>query len=221
MTLVRAQFLLTMVLGLLFSHSGTVLAALEEQPGHSHAAGHDHDAMQATEKKISEALATLAKVDRKQAEAQRFCPIMEHSRLGATGVPLQVMVEGKTVFVCCKECVGDAVKGGKKTLAKVEMLTKVSAVMAKMPMHARAAAEAQKYCAIANKNLLGSMGMPVTLELEGRSVFLCCKGCVGKAQANPVATLAAVEKLKKAREQEIRMHREHDHKSHEHSDHKH
>ncbi len=42
------------------------------------------------------------------------------------------------------------------------------------------------------------MGAPIKLELDGKPVFLCCKGCVAKAEANPAATLAKVEELRHA-----------------------
>ena len=62
----------------------------------------------------------------------------------------------------------------------------------------RALAKAQKFCAVAEKGRLGSMGKPVKLMIEGKPVFLCCEGCEGEAQKNPEETLAKVEKLKAA-----------------------
>ncbi len=59
-------------------------------------------------------------------------------------------------------------------------------------------AEAQKYCVIAEGSFLGSMGAPIKLVMEGKPVFLCCNGCFKKAAANPAATLAKVDALKKA-----------------------
>lgn len=41
------------------------------------------------------------------------------------------------------------------------------------------------------------MGTPVRLSVDGKTVFVCCQGCVKRAQANPKATLASVKKLKK------------------------
>ena len=182
---------------------------------HAHADGHDHAAM--AEKKITETLAKLTPEDRKAAEAQRFCPIMEYGRLGAMGAPIKVMVEGKPVLVCCKGCTEDAVAGGKKTLEKVAELTTASAVLAKLTPEDRTAAEAQKYCAIAEGSFLGSMGAPLKLVMDGKPVFLCCKGCVTKAQANPTATLAKVEVLKKAGMDDDHD-AEHDHAKHKHAD---
>ena len=167
------------------------------------------------EKQIADALQKLSSADRKLAEAQRFCPMMPYSRLGADGTPLKVMVAGKPVFVCCKGCIEGATKGGKDTLAKADKLTKASAVLAKLPAKDREAAEAQKFCAIAEGSFLGAMGAPIKLDLDGQLAFVCCKGCTAKAQANPAATLAQVEKLKKAGE-----HGGH-HGDHKHGDHQH
>ncbi len=116
--------------------------------------------------------------------------------------------------MCCESCVEEAVKGGKDTLIRAKSLTEASAVLAKLSKEDRAAAEAQKYCAIQTKSLLGSMGAPIKLDLNGTTVFLCCKGCSRKANANPKATLAKVEELKKAGEQ-------HEHGEHHHGDHQH
>jgi hypothetical protein len=186
----------------------------DDKPGSADAKHHDHDAA-TMEKEIAEALTELPAADRKLAQAQRFCAMMEYSRLGAMGTPVKVMVDGKPVFVCCESCVEEAVKGGEDTLVKAKALTESSAVLAKLSKEDRAAAEAQKYCAIQTKGLLGSMGSPVKLDLNGTPVFLCCKGCSGKAKANPKATLAKVEELKKAGEHDEHGEREHGEHKHE------
>ena len=156
--------------------------------------GVDHD----VEKKIAEALAGLSSEDQKLVIAQRFCPVMTHSRLGGMGTPVKVMIEGEPVFLCCKGCVKNAIKGGKETLKTARKLKDVSATLSKLSSKERAAVELQKYCAVANTSFLGSMGAPIKLELDGKPVYLCCEGCEGKARANPQATLAKVEQLKKA-----------------------
>ena len=43
---------------------------------------------------------------------------------------------------------------------------------------------------------LGSMGAPIKIDIDGKSVFLCCEGCKAKALRDPEATLAVVAKLK-------------------------
>ncbi len=200
MTIARSQVLFSLAVGLTLGglNVTSAFAQATKEPPHAAEHGeHDHDAMKA-EQEISKSLAALSDADRKQAVTQRFCPIMEYSRLGADGAPLKVTIGGTSVFVCCEGCIEDAEADGKATLAKVLKLAKASAALAKMPAKERAAAEAQKYCAIANKNFLGLMGAPIKLELDGESVYLCCKGCVAKAKADPAGTLAKAKALKKA-----------------------
>ncbi|HRX78797.1 MAG TPA: hypothetical protein P5307_07020 [Pirellulaceae bacterium] len=60
----------------------------------------------------------------------------------------------------------------------------------------RKLADAQKFCAVMTDNLLGSMGTPVKVDVNGETVFLCCDGCKGKALRQADETLANVAKLK-------------------------
>jgi YHS domain-containing protein len=60
----------------------------------------------------------------------------------------------------------------------------------------RSLADSQKYCAVMTDKLLGSMGTPLKVEVNGESVFLCCKGCKAKALRDAEATLATVAKLR-------------------------
>jgi len=60
----------------------------------------------------------------------------------------------------------------------------------------RKLAEEQKFCATETEHRLGSMGKPVKLTIKDKPVFVCCKACVKKAQADVDATLAKVEQLK-------------------------
>ena len=196
--------MLTMAIAILTS--GFLGSAASAQDGKKHADGHDPKAMQQAEKKITDAISQLSAEDQKLATAQRFCPIMTYDRLGAMGTPLKVMIEGKPVFLCCKECTKDAMDGGSATVKAAEKLRAATAELAKLPMEERMAAEAQKYCAINTKGFLGSMGAPIKLVLDGKPVYLCCNSCTAKAQANQVATLAKVEELKHAG-----MHKDHDH----------
>lgn len=79
---------------------------------------------------------------------------------------------------------------------------KFSAAIAKLPEEDRAVATAQKFCVVEDKSRLGSMGMPHKIMVEGQPVFLCCAGCEEEALKDPQATLAKVEKLKQAAQQE-------------------
>lgn len=81
----------------------------------------DHEA------EIEAALAKLSPEDRQAAEAQKFCPVIEDSRLGSMGPPVKVMVEGQPVFLCCAGCKAKALKDPKATLTRVAQLKRTSA----------------------------------------------------------------------------------------------
>ena len=72
----------------------------------------------------------------------------------------------------------------------------VTLAMAKLSPEDRTEAEAQKFCAVMNTSLLGSMGAPLKLDVQGQPVFVCCAGCKSKALKNPDETLETVAKLK-------------------------
>lgn len=72
----------------------------------------------------------------------------------------------------------------------------VTLAMAELSPEDRKEAEAQKFCAVMNTSLLGSMGAPLKLDVKGQSVYVCCAGCKSKALKNPEETLATVAKLK-------------------------
>lgn len=73
-------------------------------------------------KKVTAAMAKLSVEDRQSAEAQRFCAVMEESRLGTMGAPVKVTVEGQIVFLCCKGCSKRALADPKTTLARAAKL---------------------------------------------------------------------------------------------------
>jgi len=74
--------------------------------------------------------------------------------------------------------------------------TKVVAALGKLLPEDRALATAQKFCPVLPENRLGSMGVPVKVMLEGKPVFLCCKGCVDEAQSDPAKFRQRVDELR-------------------------
>src|SRR5207302_7018341 len=72
----------------------------------------------------------------------------------------------------------------------------IRAELAKLSPEDRAAAEAQRWCAVNTGERLGGMGPPVKLVIKGELVFLCCGGCRKRAEVDPDKTLAKVEELK-------------------------
>jgi len=53
----------------------------------------------------------------------------------------------------------------------------------------QAAIAQQRVCAVSGSRL-GGMGTPVKVTMNGQSLFLCCKGCVGKVEKNPAGYFA-------------------------------
>lgn len=155
-----------------------------------------HDEKAEGEKDIKAVLAKLNQADRSLAEAQRWCAVNKDDRLGSMGAPVKIILEGKPVFLCCPDCEKEAKADAKVTLKTVDKLKKINSAMAKLPAADRHLAEEQRFCAVLEKNELGSMGTPVKVMLEGHPVFLCCAGCKSKAQADPKAALAKATKAK-------------------------
>ncbi len=76
----------------------------------------------------------------------------------------------------------------------------VSAALASLSPDDRKLVEAQRTCPVLDGSRLGSMGVPVKVPLDGGTAFVCCKGCVKQAQADPKKTLAAADALRAATE---------------------
>lgn len=60
----------------------------------------------------------------------------------------------------------------------------IAEALASLSPEDRALAEKQKICPV-TKEPLGSMGTPEKVEIEGRSVFVCCAGCIDMLKENP------------------------------------
>lgn len=181
------------------------------------------------DKKVKAELAKLSVEDRRLAEAQKFCPVLQTNLLGSMGPPLKVMIQGQPVFLCCGSCEDKAKANPEKTLQTVDKLkkgkaapapkltppatgeeAKIQANLDKLPAGDRPLARAQKYCPVTNERLGDpTMGVPVKVTVKGQPVFLCCAGCEGEVRDHPDRTLAKVEKLKAKAKAEAHKH---DHK---------
>jgi hypothetical protein len=175
--------------------------------------------------KIEAALAQVPVDQRGIAKAQRYCPVLDENRLGSMGVPVKVLVEGQSVFLCCEGCKKKALANPEQTLAKVAAFKmgqrpqasddtqppaqaqgpseegEIQAALATLSEADRRIAQSQRLCVILSDNRLGSMGPPVKLVIEGQPVFLCCAGCKKKALADPKATLATAARLRAEKRQ--------------------
>jgi hypothetical protein len=65
--------------------------------------------------------------------------------------------------------------------------------IAKLAPEDQKLAIAQRLCPVTGEPL-GSMGVPLKVELAGTKVFLCCKACVKRAEANVTKVLEAIKK---------------------------
>ncbi len=111
----RSRFLLNpSLLGIVVCLSLSANGFADDKPGHADEKHHDHQQDAATmEKDVAEALSELSTADRKLAEAQRFCVMMEYSRLGAMGAPIRVMIDGKPVLCAVKAVLKKPLRAGR------------------------------------------------------------------------------------------------------------
>ena len=57
----------------------------------------------------------------------------------------------------------------------------------------RTVALKQAVCPVSDENL-GSMGVPIKVTAEGKTFYLCCKGCNKEVDADPKAVVAKLKK---------------------------
>ena len=112
----------------------------------------------------------LSKTDRLLIQAQKICPVMGKD-LTKMGGPVKAEVGGATVFLCCKGCFGQPLNK--------EHWSKVQANIA----------AAQGLCPIFKKPL-GDHAAPVVVN--HRLLFVCCKPCTKKVEADPSGSIAFV-----------------------------
>ncbi len=74
-----------------------------------------------------------------------------------------------------------------------EESSQIAAELAKLSAADRAIAQQQKMCPVADMPL-GSMGVPIKVDVNGRAVFICCEGCRESLLAEPEKYLAKLSK---------------------------
>lgn len=83
----------------------------------------------------------------------------------------------------------DAPKGDAPKAAAVKLTDDEVAAIKKLPAAEQAAALKQAVCPVSGENL-GSMDVPVKVSAEGKTFYLCCKGCKKELDADPKAVVA-------------------------------
>lgn len=72
-------------------------------------------------------------------------------------------------------------------------MEKMKAELAKLSPEDAASAEKQHFCPVSGE-MLGSMGAPIKVDVQGESVWICCDGCKQKVLDNPDEYLAKIRK---------------------------
>jgi hypothetical protein len=72
-------------------------------------------------------LAQLSPEDQRLAKEQKYCPVMREVQLGEMGPPFKIVVQGETMFVCCKNCARRAPEDAENTLAQLKEIRQTRA----------------------------------------------------------------------------------------------
>ena len=105
--------------------------------------------------------------------AQQICPV-SGKKLGSMGRSIKVSVQGRDVYVCCQGCVNTLKRSPEKYLAR---LPRTNSGPTKATKADAQAVAFQKICPVMDEPL-NAMGGPWKINIEGREVFVCCKGCI-------------------------------------------
>ncbi|MBB3205038.1 YHS domain-containing protein [Rhodopirellula rubra] len=116
---------------------------------------------------------------------QKICPV-SGKPLGSMGDPVALDVNGQKLYVCCAGCVNAVKSDPAKYAAGRPQITVTTATQADA-----AAIAAQKVCPVMDEPL-GGMGTPIKVMVGDKPIYLCCKGCIKKIQAEPAKYLAMV-----------------------------
>lgn len=70
-------------------------------------------------------------------------------------------------------------------------MDKMKAELAKLSPEDAASAEKQHVCPVTGE-MLGTMGAPIKVDVNGRQVWVCCSGCKKTLLADPAKYLAKI-----------------------------
>jgi hypothetical protein len=103
--------------------------------------------------------------------AQKTCPISGEA-LGEMGAPVKTKVGDQTIFLCCKACIGKEISPENRQKLTANLIA------------------AQGICPVLGKPLPKDAASVV---VNNRQVFVCCKMCIAKIQADPAKYIAKVD----------------------------
>jgi len=111
--------------------------------------------------------------DKAQTAAQKICPI-SGLKLGAHGQPLKVQIGKEHIFICCRACLTQKVKGEHWAT-----------------IHKNYAA-AQRICPVMKKPLPAKAKWTIA---EGRIFYVCCPPCIDKIKEKPDHFIQQLDEL--------------------------
>ncbi len=84
-------------------------------------------------------------------------------------------------------------QGAEETPAAKSDMDKMMEALADMPEEDRKSAMKQHFCPVSGE-MLGVMGAPEKIDVNGQTVWICCDGCKDKLLADPDKYLAKLNK---------------------------
>ncbi len=147
---------------------------------------------------------SLTESDRAGIVRQRVCPVTG-GQLGSMGTPVKLLAAGQPLYLCCQGCVGKVRENPQRYVGNAApvRLQPVQAAAERLIVAtattADQAAIAQQRVCVVTGGKLGAMGTPIKITAGGQSLFICCKGCVGKVEKDPSQYLAKAAQLRAGR----------------------
>jgi len=137
---------------------------------------------------LSVTVAKLTAADKPGIARQRVCPVMD-TPLGSHGEVIKVLVGRKPLYLCCKGCIRKVQANPELYLQKAypenraasRSAARAQVSVVKATAADRGAIKAQRVCPVTNQPL-GAHGTPLKVTVGSRSLFVCCRGCVGKVE---------------------------------------
>lgn len=144
-----------------------------------------------TRRPASVEVVKLTEADRPYIARQGVCPVMD-VKLGDHGTPIKLVVNGQPLYVCCKGCIDKVQMNPETYLGKLAGPKSASrpaqgqprVVVAKTTSADQSKISAQRLCPVMDQRL-GGHGTPIKLLVDGRPLFVCCRGCIKKVERSP------------------------------------
>ncbi len=150
-------------------------------------------------------VAALTESDREGIARQRVCPVLG-GQLGSMGTPVKLLVADQPIYLCCQGCIGKVRENPERYVTNpaparrqpIQVATGGQLIVASATAADQAAIAQQRVCVVTGGKL-GAMGTPIKITAGGQSLFLCCRGCVGKVENNPAPYMAKAAQLRAGR----------------------